>query len=71
MDPRPIETALRVDVAAATTPDELEAVRVKYLGRKGVLTGFLRAIGQVPTEERQRLGAESNRLKTLCATLLS
>ncbi len=71
MDPRPIETALRVDVAAATTPDELEAVRVKYLGRKGVLTGFLRAIGQVQPEERPRLGAESNRLKTLCETLLA
>jgi hypothetical protein len=36
MDPRPIENALRADIAASTTPSDLEAVRVKYLGRKGV-----------------------------------
>lgn len=71
MDPRPIENALRDDVATCTTPDELEAVRVKYLGRKGVLTAFLRAIGQAPSEERPRLGAEANRLKSLCETLLA
>jgi len=70
MDPRPIESSLRADIAASTTPDELEAVRVKYLGRKGVLTAFLRAIGEAPAEERPRLGAESNRLKSLCESLL-
>ena len=70
MDPRAIETSLRVDVAACRTSDELEAVRVKYLGRKGVLTAFLRAIGEAAVEDRPRLGAESNRLKSLCESLL-
>jgi phenylalanyl-tRNA synthetase alpha chain len=70
MDPRPIETALRSDVAACHKPDDLEAVRVKYLGRKGVLTAFLRAIGEANADERPRLGAESNRLKALCEALL-
>ncbi len=71
MDPRPIENSLRADVAASTTHDALEAVRVKYLGRKGVLTAFLRAIGEAPADERPRLGAESNRLKELCESLLA
>lgn len=71
MDPRPIESSLRSDIAACATPDELEAVRVKYLGRKGTLTAFLRAIGETPAEERPRLGAEANRLKVLCESLLA
>lgn len=70
MDPRPIENALRADIAASTTPGDLEAVRVKYLGRKGVLTAFLRAIGEATAEDRPRLGAEANRLKSLCESLL-
>jgi phenylalanyl-tRNA synthetase alpha chain len=70
MDPRPIENALRADIAASTTPSDLEAVRVKYLGRKGVLTAFLRAIGEATAEDRPRLGAEANRLKSLCESLL-
>jgi phenylalanyl-tRNA synthetase alpha chain len=70
MDPRPIENALRADIAASTTPGDLEAVRIKYLGRKGVLTAFLRAIGEATAEERPRLGAEANRLKALCESLL-
>lgn len=70
MDPRPIEIALRTDVDACQTPDDLEAVRVKYLGRKGVLTAFLRAIGEAGADERPRLGVEANRLKALCETLL-
>ena len=70
MDPRPIENSLRADIAASTTPGDLEAVRIKYLGRKGVLTAFLRAIGEATAEERPRLGAEANRLKALCESLL-
>jgi phenylalanyl-tRNA synthetase alpha chain len=71
MDPRPIENSIRDDVAAAKTPDELEAIRVRYLGRKGVLTAFLRGVGQASAEERPRLGAEANRLKSLCESLLA
>ncbi len=71
MDPRSIENSLRADIAACTTLDELEAARVKYLGRKGVLTAFLSAIGQARAEDRPRLGSETNRLKALCASLLA
>ncbi len=71
MDPRSIENSLRADIAACTTPEELEAARVKYLGRKGVLTSFLRAIGEARPEDRPRLGAETNRLKALCESLLA
>ncbi|HEX5132914.1 MAG TPA: phenylalanine--tRNA ligase subunit alpha [Candidatus Krumholzibacteria bacterium] len=71
MDPKPIESAIRVDVAACGTADDLEAIRVKYMGRKGVITAFLRTVGDAPASERPRLGAEANRLKGLVESLLA
>lgn len=50
-------------VAAAARPEELEALRVRYLGRKGELTRILRGLGQVPPEERPALGALANRAR--------
>jgi phenylalanyl-tRNA synthetase alpha chain len=53
------EHALR----AAASVDELEALRIEYLGRKGRLTGVLRRLGEMPPEERPAVGAEANRVK--------
>lgn len=70
MDPAQIESAIRHDIAACTTPDALEATRVKYLGRRGAITAMLRSIGDAPAGERPRIGAEANRLKVLVEELL-
>ena len=40
----------------AQTSAELEAFRVKYLGKKGEITQLLRGMGKVPPEERPRMG---------------
>jgi len=70
MDVDQLETSLRSDVAGCNNLDDLEAVRIKYIGRKGALTSILRGIKDAPPEERPRLGSESNRLKNLCESLL-
>lgn len=41
----------------------LEALRIKYLGRKGLLTQLLRSLKEVPQQERPRLGQLANRVK--------
>ena len=41
----------------------LDAWRLEWLGRKGLLTGVLRGLRDLPAEERPRVGAEANRLK--------
>jgi phenylalanyl-tRNA synthetase alpha chain len=51
-------------IAAASAPDELEAVRVELLGRKGELTLLLRGLKDASPDERPALGAALNRLKT-------
>ncbi len=51
------------EIAAAQTEAELAAVRVKYLGRKGLLTQYLRNLGQLSIEEKQIRGKRANELK--------
>jgi len=43
--------------------DELEAARIRYLGRSGGLTDVLRALGQAPAAQRPALGAAANQAK--------
>ncbi len=50
-------------IQAAKSLDELETLRVKYLGRKGEVTLQLKAIGELPTEQRKAKGAEVNTLR--------
>lgn len=50
--------------AAAATAEDLEAVRVRVLGRKeGRLTAIMRDLGRLPAAERPALGAAANRVK--------
>lgn len=45
------------------TSEDLEPMRVKYLGRKGALTSILRRMGSMDPKERPRIGSLSNALK--------
>ncbi len=51
------------EIAAAGDGEHLEAVSVKYLGRKGVVTSFLRNISELPAEERPSAGEQANQVK--------
>ncbi len=42
---------------------QIQGIRTKYIGRKGLLTAFLREMGQLPAEERPILGQLCNHLK--------
>lgn len=50
-------------IETAGSKEELDLVSTQYLGRKGVLTGFLRNISSLPEEERPSAGKEANLLK--------
>ena len=56
------DTAAR-EIRQAQTPEDLEHLRVKYLGRKGALTGILRSLGKLDPEVRRNVGQEANRAK--------
>jgi phenylalanyl-tRNA synthetase alpha chain len=49
--------------AAASTREELEDLRVRYLGRKSELTTTLRSIGDLPADERGKVGQAGNAVR--------
>jgi phenylalanyl-tRNA synthetase alpha chain len=60
---RTIVEGAREEIERAATPRDLEDVRVKYLGKRGVLTQLLRALPRLPPEERPFVGREANEAK--------
>ncbi len=50
-------------IAAATSADELESLRVAVLGKKGSLTAVLRGMGALTPEERPIVGALANEVR--------
>ena len=50
-------------LTALSTMDELEAWRLRYLGKKGVVTLALRSIGDLPREERPAAGRLANQVQ--------
>ena len=51
------------EIAAAASPDALDEIRVKVLGRRGSLTLAMRELGALEPEERRRAGAALNAAK--------
>jgi phenylalanyl-tRNA synthetase alpha chain len=47
-------------IAAARSADDLEAVRIRYLGRKGAIRALLRSLGGLPAADRPAAGAAVN-----------
>lgn len=60
-----IETLLN-EVAGLSASDEksLEALRIKYLGKKGIVNDLMAEFRTVPAEEKRTLGMKLNELKT-------
>jgi len=51
------------DVESASSLQELEQVRVRYLGRRGSLTAVLRSLAQLPERERRERGQAANQAR--------
>ena len=49
---------------AARDISELEALRVKLLGKKGEITAVLKQMGSLSAEERPAFGKEANEVRT-------
>lgn len=51
----------------ATSLSSLEEIRVKYLGKSGLVTSQMKLIATLPVEEKKSFGAEVNKIKDLVA----
>lgn len=57
-----LEVALK-EIAASGDRKTLQAVRVRYLGKKGLLTAELKSLSSLPPGERRQRGQQLNQLK--------
>ena len=57
---------VEVELPAAGTLDEAYACKVKYLGKKGLVTEVTRTLGALPPEERRTRGQQINEAKASC-----
>ena len=59
------------DIAAAATPDAIEALRVSLLGKSGSVTAQLKALGALPADQRKAAGEAINRARDAISGSLS
>jgi phenylalanyl-tRNA synthetase alpha chain len=59
------------EIAAAQSPEALEQVRVKLLGRSGIITSLMRGLGALPPEQRRDAGARLNTLRDEIAAAIA
>lgn len=59
-----LEQALR-EVEAAPDPQQLQDIRVRYLGKRGMVTQELKRLGALRPDERREVGQRINRLKSV------
>ena len=52
--------AFRAELAAAASPDALQEIRTKYLGKKSYVKTALKGLGAMPPEERPKFAKEIN-----------
>ncbi|HSD16062.1 MAG TPA: phenylalanine--tRNA ligase subunit alpha [Thermomonas sp.] len=66
-----LSTQALADIAAATAPDALEALRVGLLGKSGSITMQLKALGALPGDQRKAAGEAINRARDAIGEALS
>lgn len=66
-----LSTQALADIAAATTPDALEALRVALLGKSGSITAQLKALGALPGDQRKAAGEAINRARDVIGEALA
>ncbi len=65
-----IKAEVTADAASAGSLDALEAVRLKYLGKKGLVPEMYAGLGSASAEEKRAIGKGANDIKVLTETLV-
>ena len=65
-----IREEAKAQIESARTQTEIEEIRVRLLGKKGVLTQILRGMGQLSPEERKETGQMTNKVRSEIENML-
>jgi phenylalanyl-tRNA synthetase alpha chain len=70
-DVETLQRDLLAAIAAATTADALEAVRISALGKQGSVSALLKSLGGMTAEQRQSAGPQINGLREAVASAIA
>jgi phenylalanyl-tRNA synthetase alpha chain len=70
-DPPATAEAYLGEIQTADTPEALEQIRIKLLGRNGAITAAMRVLGKLPPDQRREAGARLNELRDRITTALA
>ena len=66
----PLREQAICSLSKAATPEEVEAIKVHFLGRKGTITDILKSLSSLPIEERRSVGENANLLRAELTSLI-
>ncbi len=66
-----IKASAQAEIKDIASAEQLEAFRVKYLGKKGVLTDVLKGMGKLSAEERPVIGQLANEIRNFLEDIVS
>ncbi len=66
-----LAAAAQQELETAVTPEAVEQLRVKFLGKKGELAAILGGMGKLAPDERRALGEKANAVKAELETKIS
>lgn len=67
-----IEQLLKeVEALTASNADEIEALRIKYLSKKGIIPQLMKDLKEVPNEQKKEVGMKLNELKNKAQDFIS
>jgi phenylalanyl-tRNA synthetase alpha chain len=65
-----IKDLAREEIERAESLKDVQELRIRYLGKKGIITGKIKSLGTFPPEDRRNYGQLLNEVKTFIETLL-
>ena len=65
MDFSKIEKEALIKIKSVEDLNELDNIRLFYLGKKGLISQEMKKLGNLPTEERKEVGKSLNNIKNL------
>ena len=66
-----IQAEFQKDLKLALDLEQLDHLKIKYMGRSGVVTTLLRSISSVKKEDRPKFGSKANQLKSEISGLIA
>jgi len=70
VDIKAIQAAISEEITKVNSPEELENLRIKYLGRKGIIAKLTSSIPTLPLDQRAEFGREVNELKKMLTSII-